>query len=159
MQISSFISDSYSINLCLGYQLCLICLLIPLYFSTHLHRYPGIILPNVWTLPSESCLPFCLVQVYSYLCGQGGDVTGIYIHYRDYKHFCLIIIRKRAHDVNTHNIPGFRAFNSAFGKVPLFIILSQLALRACANYLTVFFPSFGCHKFPVEHFPGLVFAR
>ena len=75
MQISLFISDSYSINLCLGYQLCLICLLIPLYFSIHLHRYPGIFLPNVWTLPSESCLPFCLVQVYSYLCGQGGDVT------------------------------------------------------------------------------------
>ena len=79
MQISLFISDSYSINLCLGYQLCLICLLIPLYFSTHLHRYPGIILPNVWTLPSESCLPFCLVQVYSYLCGHGGDVTYTYM--------------------------------------------------------------------------------
>ena len=75
MQISSFIFDSYSINLCLGYQLCLICLLIPLYFSIHLHRYPGIFLPNVWTLPSESCLPFCLEQVYSYLCGQGGDIT------------------------------------------------------------------------------------
>ena len=55
--------------------MCLICLLIPLYFSTHLHRYLSIILPNVWTLPSESCLPFCLVQMYSYLCGQGGDVT------------------------------------------------------------------------------------
>ena len=71
MQISSFIFDSYSINLCLGYQLCLIYLLIPLYFSIHLHRYPGIFLPNVWTLPSESCLPFCLEKVYSYLCGQG----------------------------------------------------------------------------------------
>ena len=86
MQISSFIFDSYSINLCLGYQLCLICLLIPLYFSIHLHRYPGIFLPNVWTLPSESCLPFCLEQVYSYLCGQGGDVTlvaavGYLVHY------------------------------------------------------------------------------
>ena len=77
MQISLFISDSYSINLCLCYQLCLICLLIPLYFSIHLHRYPGIFLSNVWTLPSESCLPFCLVQVYSYLCGQGRDLTGI----------------------------------------------------------------------------------
>ena len=75
MQISSFISDSYSINLCLGYQLCLNYLLIPLHFYKHLHRYPGIFLPNVWTLPSESCLPFCLEQVYSYLCGQGGDVT------------------------------------------------------------------------------------
>ena len=75
MEISSFIFDSYSINLCLGYQLCLICLLIPLYFSIHLHRHPGIFLPNVWTLPSESCLPFCLEQEYSYLCGQGGDVT------------------------------------------------------------------------------------
>ena len=53
MQISSFISDSYSINLCLGYQLCLNYLLIPLYFYKHLHRYPGIFLPNVWTLPSE----------------------------------------------------------------------------------------------------------
>ena len=51
--------------------------LIPLYFSIHLHRHPGIFLPNVWTLPSESCLPFCLEQQYSYLCGQGGDVTGI----------------------------------------------------------------------------------
>ena len=86
MQISSFIFDSYSINLCLGYQLCLIYLLIPLYFSIHLHRYPGIFLPNVWTLPSESCLPFCLEQVYSYLCGQGGDVTlvaavGYLVHY------------------------------------------------------------------------------
>ena len=78
IQISSFIFDFYSINLCLGYQLCLICLLIPLYFSIHLHRYPGIFLPNVWTLPSESCLPFCLEQVYSYLCGQGGDVTDVY---------------------------------------------------------------------------------
>ena len=82
MQISLFISDSYSINLCLGYQLCLICLFIPLYFSIHLHRYPGIFLPNVWTLPSESCLPFCLVQVYSYLCAQGGDVT--HMHSRNY---------------------------------------------------------------------------
>ena len=87
------------------------------------------------------------------------NVSGIYIHYRDYKSFCLIVIRKRAHDVNTYNIPGFRAFNSAFGKVPLFIILSQLALRACANYLTALFPSFGCHKFPVEGFPGLVFTK
>ena len=71
----SFIFDSYSINLCLGYQLCLICPLIPLYFFKHLHRHPGIFLPNVWTLPSESCLPFCLEQEYNYLCGQGGDVT------------------------------------------------------------------------------------
>ena len=81
MQISSFIFDSYSINLCLGYQLCLICLLIPLYFSIHLHRHPGIFLPNLWTLPSESCLPFCLEQEYSYLCGQGGDVTRISIFF------------------------------------------------------------------------------
>ena len=72
MQIS-FISDSYIINLCLGYQLCLICPLIPLYFSKHLHRNPGIFSPYVWTLPSKSYLPFCLKQVYSFLCGQGGD--------------------------------------------------------------------------------------
>ena len=71
----SFIFDTYSINLCLGYQLFIICPLIPLYFSKKLHRYSSIYLPNVWTLPSESCLPFCLVQEYSYLCGQGGDVT------------------------------------------------------------------------------------
>ena len=75
MQISSFISDSYIINLCLGYQLCLICPLILLYFSTLLHRNPGIFSPYVWTLPSKSYLPFCLKQEYSYLCGQGGDVT------------------------------------------------------------------------------------
>ena len=75
MQISSFISDSYIINLWLGYQLCLVCPLIPLYFSTHLHRNPGIFSPYVWTLPSKSYLPSCLKQVYSYLCGQGGDVT------------------------------------------------------------------------------------
>ena len=75
MQISSFISDSYIINLCLGYQLCLICPLILLYFSTFLHRNPGIFSPYVWTLPSKSYLPFCLKQEYSYLCGQGGDVT------------------------------------------------------------------------------------
>ena len=86
MQISLFIFDSYTINLCLGYQLCLIYLLIPLYPSIHLHRYPGIFLPDVWTLPSESCLPFCLEQMYSYLCGQGGDVTlvaavGYLVHY------------------------------------------------------------------------------
>ena len=71
----SFIFDSYSINLCLGYQLFIICPLIPLYFSKQLHRYSGIFLPNVWTLPSESCLPFCLEQEYRYPCGQGGDVT------------------------------------------------------------------------------------
>ena len=75
IQICSFIFDSYSINLCLGYQLFIICPLIPLYFSENLHRHSGIFLPNVWTLPSESCLPFCLEQGYSYLCGQGGDVT------------------------------------------------------------------------------------
>ena len=74
----SFIFDSYSINLCLGSQLFIICHLIPLYFSKNLHRHSGIFLPNVWTLPSESCLPFCLVQEYSYLCGQGGDVTLFY---------------------------------------------------------------------------------
>ena len=74
-QNCSFIFDTYSINLCLGSQLFIICHLIPLYFSKHLHRYSGTFLPNVWTLPSESCLPFCLVQEYSYLCGQGGDVT------------------------------------------------------------------------------------
>ena len=71
----SFIFDTYSINLCLGYQLFIICPLIPLYFSKKLHRYSSIYLPNVWTLSSESCLPFCLVQEYSYLCGQGGDIT------------------------------------------------------------------------------------
>ena len=75
MQISSFVSDSYIINLCLGYQLCLICPLILLYFLTLLHRNPGIFSPYVWTLPSKSYLPFCLKQEYSYLCGQGGDVT------------------------------------------------------------------------------------
>ena len=75
MQISSFVSDSYIINLCLGYQLCLICPLILLYFSMFLHRNPGIFSPYVWTLPSKSYLPFCLIQVYSYLRGQGGDVT------------------------------------------------------------------------------------
>ena len=68
----SFIFDTYSINLCFGYQLFIICPLIPLYFSKTLHRYSNIYLPNVWTLPSESCLPFCLVQEYSYVCGQGG---------------------------------------------------------------------------------------
>ena len=78
MQISSFISDSYIINLCLGYQLCLICPLILLYFSTFLHRNPGIFSPYVWTLPSKSYLPFCLKQEYSYLCCQGGDVTITY---------------------------------------------------------------------------------
>ena len=46
-----------------------------LVFSTHLHRNPGIFSPYVWTLPSKSYLPFCLKQVYNYLCGQGGDVT------------------------------------------------------------------------------------
>ena len=92
MQISSFIFDSYSISLCLGYQLCLIYLLIPLYFSIHLHRYPGIFLPNVWTLPSESYLPFCLEQVYSYLCGQGGDVT--------------VPHRKLLYKVESHGISG-----------------------------------------------------
>ena len=71
----SFIFDTYSINLCLGYQLFIICSLIPLYFFVNLHRYSSIYLPNVWTLPSESFLPFCLVQEYSYLCGQGRDVT------------------------------------------------------------------------------------
>ena len=71
----SFIFDTYSINLCLGYQLFIICPLIPLYFSEKFHRYSSIYLPNVWTLPSESFLPFCLVQEYSYLCGQGRDVT------------------------------------------------------------------------------------
>ena len=71
----SFIFDTYSINLCLGYQLFIICPLIPLYFSEKLHRYSSIYLPNVWILPSESFLPFCLVQEYSYLCGQGRDVT------------------------------------------------------------------------------------
>ena len=80
MQISSIISDSYIINLRLGYQLCLICPLIPLYFSKHLHRNPGIFSPYVWTLPSKSYLPFCLKQVYSFLCGQGGDVTLTYSH-------------------------------------------------------------------------------
>ena len=79
MQISSFVSDSYIINLCLGYQLCLICPLILLYFLTLLHRNPGIFSPYVWTLPSKSYLPFCLKQEYSYLCGQGGDVTIIII--------------------------------------------------------------------------------
>ena len=78
MQISSFVSDSYIINLCLGYQLCLICPLILLYFLTLLHRNPGIFSPYVWTLPSKSYLPFCLKQEYSYLCGQGGDVTHTY---------------------------------------------------------------------------------
>ena len=77
MQISSFISDSYIINLCLGYQLCLICPLILLYFSTLLHRNPGIFSPYVWTLPSKSYLPFCLKQEYSYLCGQGGDGNNV----------------------------------------------------------------------------------
>ena len=71
----SFIFDTYSINLCLGYQLFIICPLIPLYFSVNLHRHSSIYLPNVWILPSESFLPFCLVQEYSYLCGQGRDVT------------------------------------------------------------------------------------
>ena len=71
----SFIFDTYSINLCLGYQLFIICPLIPVYFSKKLHRYSSIHIPNVWTLPSESFLPFCLVQEYSYLCGQGRDVT------------------------------------------------------------------------------------
>ena len=75
MQISSFVSDSYIINLCLGYQLCLICPLILLYFLTLLHRNPGIFSPYVWTLPSKSYLPLCLIQEYSYLCGLGGDVT------------------------------------------------------------------------------------
>ena len=74
-QNCSFIFDTYSINLCLGSQLLIICHLIPLYFSKHLHRYSDTLLPNVWTLPSESCLPFCLVQENSYLCGQGGDVA------------------------------------------------------------------------------------
>ena len=75
MQISSFVSDPYIINLCLGYQLCLICPLILLYFLTLLHRHPGIFSPYVWTLPSKSYLPLCLIQEYSYLCGLGGDVT------------------------------------------------------------------------------------
>ena len=87
------------------------------------------------------------------------NVSGIYIHYRDYKSFCLIVIWKGTHYVNTDNIPGLRAFNSAFGKVSLFIIFSQLAFRACANYLTALFPPFGCNKFPVKGLPGLVFAK
>ena len=87
------------------------------------------------------------------------NVSGICIHYRDYKSFCLIVIWKGAHYVNTDNIPWLRAFNRAFGKVPLFIIFSQLAFRACANYLTALFPPFGCNKFPVKGLPGLVFAK
>ena len=82
IQNCSFIFDTYSINLCLGSQLFIICHLIPLYFSKNLHRHSGIFLPNVWARPSESCLPFCLVQEYSYLCGQGGDVTIIKIFER-----------------------------------------------------------------------------
>ena len=86
MEISSVISDSYVINLCLGYQLCLIWPLIPLYFLTLLHRHPGIFSPYVWTLPSKSYLPLCLIQECSYLCGLGGDVTlvaavGYLVHY------------------------------------------------------------------------------
>ena len=89
-----FIFDSYSINLCLGYQLFIICPLIPLYFSKNLHSHAGIFLPNVWTLPSESCLPFCLEQEYSYLCGQGGDVTiAIGIYLLSYRGFYMLSCR------------------------------------------------------------------
>ena len=48
-----------------------------MYFLTLLHRNPGIFSPYVWTLPSKSYLPLCLIQEYSYLCGLGGDVTDI----------------------------------------------------------------------------------
>ena len=98
------------------------------------------------------------------LCGMilywySHNISGIYVHYCDYKSFCFIVIWKGAHYVNTDNIPGLRTFNSAFGKVPLFIILSQLALRVCANYLTALLPSLCCNKFPVKGLPGLVFAK
>ena len=92
MQISSFVSDSYIINLCLGYQLCLICPLILLYFLTLLHGNPGIFSPYVWTLPSKSYLSFCLIQEYSYLCGQGGDVTiYVYICVCICVHVCILV--------------------------------------------------------------------
>ena len=66
---------TYSINLSLGYQLLIICPLIPLYFTLFFHRHSSIRYLTSWTLPSESFLPFCLVQEYSNLWGQGRDVT------------------------------------------------------------------------------------
>ena len=126
----SFIFDNYSINLCLGYQLFIICPLIPLYFSEKLQV---LYLPNVWTLPSESFLPFCLVQEYSYLRGQGGDVTELVTDQET--EFLNQVLRHISHyfQIRQVNIKSYRPSANGFVESKTHILINILKVIVSAN--------------------------